>query len=122
MNTMGDALGIAPGGGESKKAKAMGKVVSDSYQAGMDAEGLNKVTRQLIDSTNDWATALNEVAEAAKRVGENMGAEGAGPVENPTALGGFGQGQEIQLVLEDGYEFRAYLRGARNSDALEHMR
>jgi len=122
MNTMGDALGIAPGGGESKKAKAMGKVVSDSYQAGMDAEGLNKVTRRLIDSTNDWATALNEVAEAAKRVGENMGAEGAGPVENPTALGGFGQGQEIQLVLEDGYEFRAYLRGARNSDALEHMR
>lgn len=120
MKTMGDAFGIPPGGGESTKAKAMGKIVSDSYQAGMDAEGLNKVTRQLIDSTNDWATALNEVAEAAKRVGENMGAEGAGTTANPTALGGFGQGQEIQLVLEDGYEFRAYLRDARNSDAREH--
>ena len=112
VRNLGDALGIPEGGTESTKVKAMGAVVRDSFKAGLDPEGMNEVTKKLVESTNEWATALDEVARAAKRVGENMGGTGEGESDMsmaPTAFGGFGQGQEIQLVLDDGEEFRAYL-------------
>ena len=106
------------GGSESDKFRVIGKSINSGYHSGMDPKAMNKVTKQLVDSTNQWAEALKKVADAAKEVGENMGsAEGTVGAGGATALGG--RDQRVVLVVDDE-EFSAYIKDTTWNNAMTY--
>ena len=120
MADVGKAFGVAEGSTESTRTKAIAQAVNNGWKNGLDPEGMNKVTKQLVESTNSWAEALKKVAEAAKEVGENMGGAGPDGTGAPGATAFGGGGQKITLVVDDE-EFSAYIMDTVNANGQSFM-